>query len=39
MTFTEPSVGNRVLDFNNEGLVHIGLLPELLEDAQRRSVG
>jgi microsomal dipeptidase-like Zn-dependent dipeptidase len=33
--FTEPSVGNRVLDFNQEGLVHIGLLPELLEDARR----
>jgi hypothetical protein len=33
--FTEPSVGNRVLDFNMEGLVHIGLLPELLEDARR----
>jgi Membrane dipeptidase (Peptidase family M19) len=36
--FTEPSVGNRVLDFNTEGLVHIGLLPELLEDARRDAV-
>lgn len=35
VTFTEPSVGNRVLDFNTEGLVHIGLLPELIEDARR----
>ncbi len=33
--FTEPSIGNRTLDFNAEGLVHIGLLPELLEDARR----
>lgn len=34
VTFTEPRIGNRVLDFNTEGLVHIGLLPELLEDAR-----
>jgi len=33
--FTEPKVGNRVLDFNTEGLVHIGLLPEMVEDARR----
>ncbi|HET6585542.1 MAG TPA: hypothetical protein VFG69_18915, partial [Nannocystaceae bacterium] len=31
---TEPSVGNRVIDFNTEGMVHIGLLPELIEDAR-----
>lgn len=37
--FTEPSIGNRVLDFNTEGMVHIGLLPELLEDARRDAVG
>ncbi len=36
--FTEPSIGNRVLDFNNEGMVHIGLLPELLDDARRDAV-
>ena len=35
VTFTEPRLGNRVVDFNNEGLVHIGMLPELLEDARR----
>lgn len=33
-TFTTPYVGNRQLDFNTEGLVHIGLLPELLHDAR-----
>lgn len=33
--FTQPVVGNRTLDFNYEGLVHIGLLPELIEDARR----
>lgn len=36
--FTEPVVGNRVIDFNQEGLVHIGLLPELLEDARKDAV-
>ncbi|MBX2801877.1 MAG: dipeptidase [Myxococcales bacterium] len=32
--FTEPSVGNRPVDFNQEGFVHIGMLPELIEDAR-----
>jgi microsomal dipeptidase-like Zn-dependent dipeptidase len=36
--FTEPAVGNRTLDFNTEGLVHIGLLPELIEDARRDAL-
>ena len=36
--FTEPMVGNRTLDFNTEGLVHIGLLPELIEDARRDAL-
>jgi microsomal dipeptidase-like Zn-dependent dipeptidase len=36
--FSQPAVGNRVLDFNTEGMVHIGLLPELLEDARRDAV-
>jgi microsomal dipeptidase-like Zn-dependent dipeptidase len=36
--FTQPVVGNRTLDFNTEGLVHIGLLPELIEDARRDAV-
>ncbi|MEM6291045.1 MAG: hypothetical protein AAGA54_07260 [Myxococcota bacterium] len=38
VTFSEPSVGNRVIDFNTEGLVHIGMLPELIEDARRDAV-
>jgi microsomal dipeptidase-like Zn-dependent dipeptidase len=38
VTFSEPVVGERTLDFNTEGLVHIGLLPELLEDARRDAV-
>jgi len=32
VTFTQPSVGERVIDFNTEGLVHIGMLPELIEE-------
>jgi microsomal dipeptidase-like Zn-dependent dipeptidase len=36
--FTQPVIGNRTLDFNYEGLVHIGLLPELIEDARRDAV-
>jgi hypothetical protein len=35
VTFSEPHVGTRVIDFNTEGLAHIGLLPELLEDTRR----
>ena len=38
VTFSSPKVGDRELDFNTEGLVHIGLLPELLEDARRDAV-
>ncbi len=34
VTFTQPRVGNRQIDFNDEGLAHIGLLPELIEDAR-----
>lgn len=35
VTFTKPRVGNRTLDFNTEGLVHIGLLPEIVEDLRK----
>ncbi len=35
VTFTEPRVGDRIIDFNTEGLAHLGLLPELIEDARR----
>ncbi len=31
--FTQPYVGNRAIDFDQEGMVHIGLLPELIQDA------
>ena len=35
VTFTEPHLGYRDVDFNTDGMVHIGLLPELIEDARR----
>ncbi|MEO0606199.1 MAG: hypothetical protein AAF211_32520, partial [Myxococcota bacterium] len=35
VTFTEPQLGNRSVDFDQDGFVHIGLLPELLDDARR----
>ncbi len=38
VTFSQPRLGNRVVDFNTEGMVHIGLLPELIEDARRTGV-
>jgi hypothetical protein len=38
VTFQEPRIGDRVLDFNTEGMVHVGLLPELIEDARRGGV-
>jgi microsomal dipeptidase-like Zn-dependent dipeptidase len=33
--FHQPRVGERTIDFNTEGMAHIGLLPELIEDARR----
>jgi microsomal dipeptidase-like Zn-dependent dipeptidase len=38
VTFTQPRVGNRVVDFNTEGLAHIGLVAELIEDVRRDGV-
>jgi microsomal dipeptidase-like Zn-dependent dipeptidase len=35
VTFTQPRVGERTIDFNTEGMAHVGLLPELIEDARR----
>ncbi len=33
VTFTQPRLGERVVDYNAEGFVHIGMFPEMLEDA------
>lgn len=38
VTFTEPHLGTRTVDFNTEGMLHLGLLPELIEDARRDGV-
>jgi microsomal dipeptidase-like Zn-dependent dipeptidase len=38
VTFFEPQVGNRTIDFNTEGFAHIGLLPDLIEDVRRDGV-
>jgi len=38
VTFTEPHLGARDVDFDTEGMIHMGLLPELIEDARRDGV-
>jgi microsomal dipeptidase-like Zn-dependent dipeptidase len=38
VTFLQPKVGNRTLDFNTEGMAHIGLVAELIEDVRRDGV-
>ncbi len=37
VTFLPPRLGERSVDFDNEGMLHLGLLPELIQDA--RNVG
>ena len=34
VTFEQPWLGQRKVDFNTEGMLHIGLLPELLQDVR-----
>jgi len=35
VTFQQPHLGDREVDYGTEGMIHIGLLPELIEDARR----
>ncbi|MCA9547724.1 MAG: hypothetical protein KC613_25145, partial [Myxococcales bacterium] len=35
VTFLPPTLGERAVDFNTEGFLHIGMLPELIEDARQ----
>ena len=35
---TQPHLGVRTVDFDTEGMLHIGLMPELIEDARRDGV-
>jgi microsomal dipeptidase-like Zn-dependent dipeptidase len=37
VVFQPPHLGNRDVSFDNEGMLHLGLLPELIQDA--RNVG
>ena len=39
VTFSEPHAGERVFDFNTEGMAHIGLFPEYVEDARKDAAG
>ncbi len=32
--FQQPHLGDREVDFNNEGMIHFGLLPEYIQDAR-----
>ncbi len=38
ITFEEPQLGNRTVDFNTEGMIHLGLVAELIEDVRRDGV-
>jgi hypothetical protein len=38
VTFSQPSIGERVVDYNVDGFVHIGMVPELVEDARHDAV-
>lgn len=35
VTFTEPALGDREVDFDTEGMLHLGLVAELIEDVRR----
>ncbi|MBA2664511.1 MAG: hypothetical protein H0U74_19645 [Bradymonadaceae bacterium] len=38
ITFTKPRIGERELEFNTEGLTHIGMLPEFIADVRSDGV-
>ncbi len=38
VTFDEPQVGERTIDFNEEGMAHIGLVPDLIHDVRNSGV-
>ncbi|RAL20047.1 hypothetical protein DL240_18975 [Lujinxingia litoralis] len=38
VTFTRPRLGEREVDFNTEGMVHLGLVAELIEDVRNDGV-
>ena len=38
VVFDEPKMGNRVIDFNTEGMVHIGLVADVIQDVRADGV-
>ncbi len=38
VVFDAPRLGNRLVDFDDEGMIHIGLLPELIQDARNMGM-
>lgn len=34
VTFTQPQLGERTVDYDTEGMAHIGLMPELIQDVR-----
>ena len=38
VTFERQQTGNRVFDFNTDGMAHYGLLPDLVEDMRRQGL-
>ena len=38
VSLQKPAVGDRMLDCNTEGMVHLGLVAELIEDVRRDGV-
>lgn len=38
VVFSTPRLGERAVDFDTEGMIHIGLLPELIEDARKMGM-
>lgn len=38
VVFEPPRLGDRAVDFNSEGMIHIGLLPELIQDARNMGM-
>lgn len=38
VVFEPPRLGDRAVDFDKEGMIHIGLLPELIQDARNMGM-
>ena len=38
VTFSQPFVGERAMDFDTEGVGHVGMMPELIQDVRASGV-